>query len=78
MTTANAKVREWSERFRKDSLAAGVVKGLEKRSAEIFQHAFNLVQRESPEYRTAGIDPRTFSGISHLVTALRLLEAHTA
>ncbi len=51
MTTAIAKVREWSERFRKAPLAQRVVVGLHKRSNEIWQRTFELLQRESPEYR---------------------------
>jgi hypothetical protein len=44
MTTADAKVREWSERFRKTPLA---------RSAEIWKQTFELLQLESSEYRNA-------------------------
>ena len=43
MTAANAKVREWSERFRNDPLSANVVTGLVKRSAEIWRHTFDLL-----------------------------------
>src|ERR1700732_3696705 len=53
MTTAHAKVREWSERFQKAPLAADVVVGLHKRSAEIWRRTFDLLQRESPEYRNS-------------------------
>lgn len=55
MATADADrlVRTWSEGFSKDQLAAGVVTGLRDRSDEIWQHAFELLQRESPEYRNS-------------------------
>jgi sugar diacid utilization regulator len=46
-------VRRWSEQFRNDSVAARIVSGLRDRSDEIWQHAFHLLQRESPEYRNA-------------------------
>jgi hypothetical protein len=46
-------IRQWSERFRKDPLATGVIAGLRDRSNEIWQHAFELMQRESPEYRNS-------------------------
>jgi sugar diacid utilization regulator len=46
-------IRRWSERFRKDSLAAMIVTGLRDRGDEIWQHAFDLLQRESSEYRNA-------------------------
>ena len=46
-------IRRWSEQFRKDSLAAQIVADLRDRSDEIWQHAFDLLQRESSEYRNA-------------------------
>jgi hypothetical protein len=65
MTTANAKVREWSERFRKAPLASSVVAGLHKRSAEIWQRTFELLQRESPEYRNSVDEEFTKESKSH-------------
>ena len=50
---ADRLVRRWGERFRKDRLAAGVLIGLRERSDDIWRHAFELLQRESPEYRNA-------------------------
>ena len=49
----NARVREWTARFRKDSLASGVVAGLRGRGDEIWDGALNLLQRESPEFRNS-------------------------
>ena len=46
-------IRRWGERFRQDPLAAGVVLALRERSDDIWHHAFELLQRESPEYRNA-------------------------
>jgi len=65
MTAANAKVREWSERFRKAPLASSVVERLRKRSAEIWQRTFELLQRESPEYRNAVDEEFTKESKSH-------------
>jgi hypothetical protein len=50
---ANSLIRQWNERFQKDPLAAGIVAALGERSDAIWQHAFDLMQRESPEYRNA-------------------------
>ncbi len=65
MTTAIAKVREWSERFRKAPLAQRVVVGLHKRSNEIWQRTFELLQRESPEYRNSVDQEFTKESKSH-------------
>jgi hypothetical protein len=46
-------IRDWSERFRTDSLASRIVAGLHSRSDEIWQGTFELLQRESPEYRNS-------------------------
>jgi hypothetical protein len=48
---ADALIRQWGGRFRKDRLAACVVAGLKERSSEIWQGTFELLQQESPEYR---------------------------
>lgn len=53
MTPANTKVREWRQRFRKTPLAARVVAGLDGHAAEIWRRTFDLLQRESPEYRNS-------------------------
>ncbi len=50
---AGMLVRQWRERFRKDALAASVIVDLRGRSAEIWRRAFELMQRESPEYRNS-------------------------
>src|SRR5947208_10599027 len=65
MTIANAKVREWRERFRKTPLARDVVAGLHHRSAEIWRRTFDLLQRESPEYRNAVDEEFTKESQSH-------------
>ena len=50
---ADQLVRQWGERFRNDALASWVVAGLRERSNEIWQSTFDLLQRESPEYRNS-------------------------
>ncbi|MGZ5830048.1 MAG: PucR family transcriptional regulator [Xanthobacteraceae bacterium] len=50
---ANSLIRQWSQRFQNDPSAAGIVAALSERGDAIWQHAFALLQRESPEYRNA-------------------------
>ena len=73
MTFAAARIREWSRRFRKAPLAREVVTGLHNRSAEIWRRTFDLLQRESPEYRNAVDEEFTTESKSHcgeLLTAI--------
>jgi hypothetical protein len=72
MITGNAKVRDWSERFRNVPLASSVVAGLHRRSAEIWRQTFELLQRESPEYRNSVDDEFTKESQGH---CRELLEA---
>jgi hypothetical protein len=46
-------IRRWGDQFRRNPIAAGVVVGLGDRGDEIWRHAFELLQRESPEYRNS-------------------------
>ena len=78
MPTADAMVREWSDRFRKAPLAARVVAGLHKRSAEIWQRTFELLQRESPEYRNAVDEEFTNESKSHCKELLNAIIAVAA
>jgi hypothetical protein len=68
----------WNERFRKDPQAAGVVASLRERSDEIWQEAFNLMQRESPEYRNAVDEDFTRESKSHCNELLRTIVAIAA
>src|SRR5258708_6598610 len=63
--TADTKVREWNDRFRQAPLARDVVVGLKKRSAEIWQRTFDLLQLESPEYRNSVDEEFTKESKSH-------------
>jgi hypothetical protein len=78
MTAANAKVREWGERFRHVPVAAGVVAGLRKRSDEIWRRTFELLQRESPEYRNSVDEEFTNESKSHCKELLNAIIAVAA
>jgi hypothetical protein len=67
--------RQWSKRFRKDPLAAGVIADLSGRGDEIWQHAFELLRRESPEYRNAIDDEFTRESKMHCNELLRTIVA---
>jgi|SRR5450755_3572564 hypothetical protein len=68
-------IRRWSEQFRKDCLAAGIVTGLRDRSDQIWQHAFQLLQRESSEYRNAVDAEFAEESKAHCNTLLRTIVA---
>jgi PucR C-terminal helix-turn-helix domain/GGDEF-like domain len=78
VTTENAKVREWSERFRKTPLASRVVARLNKRSGEIWQRTFELLQLESPEYRNSVDEEFTKESKSHCRELLNAIIAVAA
>ena len=78
MTAADTKVREWSERFRNARLAARVVAGLRKRSSQIWQQTFELLQRESPEYRNSVDEEFTNESQSHCGELLNAIIAIAA
>jgi hypothetical protein len=78
MAAANVKVREWRRRFRKTPLASSVVAGLHKRSAEIWRRTFELLQRESPEYRNSVDDEFTKESKSHCREMLNAILAVAA
>jgi hypothetical protein len=78
MTPSDSKVREWSERFRKAQPAARFVASLRKRSSEIWQQTFDLLQRESPEYRNAVDEEFTNESQSHCRELLNAIIAVAA
>ena len=78
MPAANSQVRQWSARFREHPLAAKVVAGLQKRSTEIWQRTFNLLQRESPEYRSSVDEEFTKESRSHCRELLSAIVAVAA
>jgi hypothetical protein len=72
-TRSDALIRQWGERFQKDPLAASVIAGLRDRSNEIWQRAFELMQRESPEYRNSVDEEFTKESKAHCHELLGLI-----
>ena len=68
-------IRQWKERFRHDPLAVAVIVGLRERSDEIWQRAFELLRRESPEYRNSIDDEFTKESKAHCNELLRMIVA---
>lgn len=65
MTAPSSPVWEWSARFRETPLASRVVAGLQRRSGEIWRRTFELLRRESLEYRNSVDDEFTRESQSH-------------
>jgi hypothetical protein len=65
MSSVAVQVAGWSERLRQSPLARGVVAGLEGRAGEIWRRTFDLLRKESPEYRNAVDDEFTAESKSH-------------
>jgi len=72
---AQALIREWSERFRHDRLAAETVLALRDQADAIWRHAFALLQRESPEYRNSVDAEFARESKEHCNTLLRMIVA---
>jgi len=65
MSGMDALVADWSEKLQQSPLAAGVVASLEDRAQEIWRRTFELLRKESPEYRNAVDDEFTAESKSH-------------
>src|SRR5205807_1529959 len=70
-----ALIRHWSERFHRDRLAAETVLALRDQADAIWRHAFDLLQRESPEYRNAVDAEFARESKEHCNTLLRMIVA---
>lgn len=68
-------MQHWRDRFRRAPLAANAVAALRQRSDEIWHHAFELLKRESPEYRNSVDDEFTKESKAHCNELLRLIVA---
>ncbi len=68
-----ALIRQWHERFKKDPLASKVVSGLRGRGREIWQHTFQLLRQESPEYRNSVDDEFTDESRGHCGELLKTI-----
>lgn len=77
-TRTDALIRQWSGQFRRDPLAAGVVLALRERGDEIWRYAFELLKRESPEYRNSVDDEFTKESKAHCNELLRTIVAIAA
>lgn len=64
-TQADARIREWRRRFEKAPLARETVMQLKGRAQEIWRGTFDLLRKESPEYRNAVDDEFTAESKSH-------------
>lgn len=72
------RLGEWSERFQRSPLARQVVTQLEGRTQEIWQRTFDLLRKESPEYRNAVDDEFTAESKSHCGELLQTIIAIAA
>jgi hypothetical protein len=75
---ANRLTHQWGDRFRKDTLARGIVTALRGRGDEIWQRAFELLQQESPEYRNSVDEEFTKESKSHCNEILKTIIAVAA
>jgi hypothetical protein len=75
---AKTLIRDWGKRLQAEPLAARVITGLRGRRNEIWRGAFDLLQRECPEYRNAVDDEFTVESKSHCGELLDLIVAVAA
>jgi len=73
ITRADGLLHQWSAGFRKDPLACRVVTDLRRQSDRIWQSTFQLLQRESPEYRNSVDEEFTKESKSHCNELLRMI-----
>src|SRR5580692_4563207 len=71
-------IRRWCDRLRSDPLARSAIIGLRSRADEILQHAFVLLQRESPEYRNSVDDEFARESKAHCNELLQTIIAIAA
>ena len=65
MSNIELQIAEWSERLQESPLARATVASLEGRAPEIWKRTFDLLRRESPEYRNAVDDEFTAESKDH-------------
>jgi len=73
MPASVSQLADWSERFQQTPLASQVVFSLKGRAQEIWQRTFDLLRKESPEYRNAVDDEFTEESKSHCGELLALI-----
>jgi hypothetical protein len=65
MPVADPRLADWRERFARAPLAKTVVTGLKNRAQDIWRKTFDLLKKESPEYRNAVDDEFTAESKGH-------------
>jgi len=65
----------WNERIRQSPLATAILASLAGRAPEIWRHTFDLLRKESPEYRNAVDDEFTVESKSHCAELLAAIVA---
>jgi PucR C-terminal helix-turn-helix domain/GGDEF-like domain len=65
ISRVHALIREWGMQFQGNPLAAGVVARLRDRTNEIWQHTFQLLQRENPKNRNLADETFTQEAKAH-------------
>src|SRR6516225_8620344 len=78
MPTADLRLADWRERFRESPLASEVIASLEGRADEIWRGTFDLLRKESPEYRNAVDDEFTAESKGHCGELLKAIVAIAA
>ena len=72
------RLADWRERFRESPLAKEVIASLEGRAEEIWRGTFELLRKESPEYRNAVDDEFTAESKGHCGELLKAIVAIAA
>jgi len=75
MPAGDPRLVEWGERFRRLPLAREVVASFEGKAQEIWRGTFDLLRKESPEYRNAVDDEFTAESKSHCSELLKAIVA---
>jgi sugar diacid utilization regulator len=75
MAARDTRILDWQQRFRKSPLARDAVLVLAGRAPEIWQRTFDLLRKESPEYRNAVDDEFTAESKGHCGELLQTIVA---
>jgi hypothetical protein len=78
MPSSDLRLADWNERFRESPLAKEVIASLEGRAEEIWRGTFDLLRKESPEYRNAVDDEFTAESKGHCGELLKAIVAIAA
>src|SRR5579871_6003045 len=78
MAATDPRLLDWRQRFQKAPLAREVVGSLEGRSQEIWQKTFDLLRKDSPEYRNSVDEAFTAESKAHCGELLKTITAIAA